>query len=227
MDGLHRISGSGARAGVAMLTSALRTISDLAYRVGLGPQPSDVPDHRLVELVEGPDALPPGRALDLGCGTGRNAIYLARHGWDTVGVEMAGYAVETAKRKAAGVDVRFVQGDVTKLSDLDIGGDFTLLMDGGCYHMIPRGRRDAYAESVTRVAAPGARLITVGFSRMVGAGMHREELLARMPGWLLLRLGRVPGEQMYQYVSGPVPLRAILKRGAFQPLRYELERERD
>ena len=34
-------------------------------------------------------------------GTGRNAIYLARHGWETVGVEMSGYAVEVARRKAA------------------------------------------------------------------------------------------------------------------------------
>jgi SAM-dependent methyltransferase len=211
-----------------MLNSVMRAVGGLTYRVGLGPQPSDVPDHRLVELVEGQDPLVPGRALDLGCGTGRNAIYLARHGWETVGVDMVGYAVDVARRKAAAneVAVRLVQGDVTRLAELDIGADFTMLMDGGCYHMIPPGRRDAYAESVTRVAAPGARLIIVGFSRMVGAGMHREELLARMPGWQLLRVGRVPGEQMCHYVSGPAPLRGLLKRGAFQPLRYELERER-
>ncbi|MET0994395.1 MAG: class I SAM-dependent methyltransferase, partial [Mycobacterium sp.] len=179
----------------------------------------------LVELVEGPNRLTPGRALDLGCGTGRNAIYLARHGWETTGVEMAGYAVELAGRTAAAeaVTVRFIQGDVTRLSDLDIGTGFTLFMDGGCYHMIPAGRRDAYAQSVTGVAAPGARLIMVGFCRMLGAGMRREELLRRLPGWRLVQVDRVPGEQMCQYVSGPAPLRTALKRGAFHPLRYELE----
>ena len=208
-----------------MVNSALRSVADVAYRLGLGPRPSDVPDHRLVELVEGPNRLASGRALDLGCGTGRNAIYLGRHGWETTGVEMSGYALEVAGRTAAAqaVTVRFVQGDVTRLSDLDIGTGFTLFMDGGCYHMIPAGRRDAYAQSVTGVAAPGARLIMVGFSRMLGAGMRREELMQRLPGWRLVQVDRVPGEQMCQYVSGPAPLRAALKRGAFHPLRYELE----
>ncbi len=72
------------------MNSMLRAVGGLAYRLHLGPQPSDVPDHRLVALVEGPDRLTPGRALDLGSGTGRNAIYLARHGWEAIGVEMVG-----------------------------------------------------------------------------------------------------------------------------------------
>jgi hypothetical protein len=97
-------------------------------------------------------------------------------------------------------------------------------MDGGCYHMIPSDRRDAYAQSVTHVAAPGAHLIMVGFSRTLGAGRHSEHLLARLPGWSLVRVDPVPGEQMFQYVSGPAPLRAALKAGAFHPLRYELQR---
>jgi SAM-dependent methyltransferase len=204
---------------------ALRALAEVTYRVGLGPQPSDVPDHRLVELVEGPGRLPPGHALDLGCGTGRNAIYLAAHGWDTVGVEMAGYAVDVARGKAVaqGVPARLVQGDVTRLPDLDIGKAFNLFMDGGCYHTIPPGRRDAYAESVTAVAALGARLIIVGFRTPLGAGADGEKLLKRFVGWRLLQVERIPGEQMAQYVSGPAPLRAALKRGAFHPLRFELE----
>jgi SAM-dependent methyltransferase len=212
-----------------VMNSVLRAAGDMAYRLGLGPQPSDVPDHRLVELVEGPNRLAPGRALDLGCGTGRNAIYLASHGWDTVGVEMVGYAVEVARRKAAAqaLPVRFVRGDVTRLDDLGIGSDFNLFMDGGCYHMIPTDRRSAYAESVTRVAAPGARLLLVGFSHLLGAGLQPEILLPRFPGWRLVQVAHVPGEQMCQYVSGPVPLRLVLRRGAFHPLRYELERTPD
>ncbi|MBV8290467.1 MAG: class I SAM-dependent methyltransferase, partial [Mycobacterium sp.] len=144
----------------------------------------------------------------------------------TIGVEMVQYAVELAQRRAAKqpLPIRFVQGDVTRLADLDVGADFTLLMDGGCYHMIPADRRDAYAESVTRVAGPGARLIMVGFSRTLGADRLPENLLARLPGWRLVQLDRVPGDQMYQYVAGPAALRAALKRGALHPLRYELER---
>src|SRR6185312_13451966 len=84
-----------------VMNTLLRAAGDATYRLGLGPRPSDVPDHALVELVEGPARLAPGRALDLGCGTGRNALYLARAGWETVGVDMVGYAVEVARRKAA------------------------------------------------------------------------------------------------------------------------------
>ena len=207
------------------MNSVLQTVGSLAYRLGVVvPQPSDVPDHRLVELVEGSE-LTPGRALDLGSGTSRNALYLAGHGWEAVGVEMAGYAVEVARRKASeqGVAARFVQGDVTRLPDLDIGAGFNLFMDGGCYHTIPPRRRDAYGKSVTAVAAPGARLIMVGFRRPLGAGVDGEGLLKRLPGWRLLRADRVPGEQMHQYISGPTPLRAALQRGAFNPSRYELE----
>ena len=208
-----------------MMNFMLGRVADVAYRLGLGPQPSDVPDHRLVELVEGPDRLTPGRAVDLGSGTGRNAIYLAGHGWEAVGVEMSGYAVEVARRKAAaqGVPARFIEGDVTRLPDLDIGPPFNLFMDGGCFHTIPPGLRDAYAESVTAVAAPDARLIMVGFRLPLGAGTQGDKLLKRLPGWRLVQVDRVPGEQMCQYVSGPAPLRAALKRGAFHPLRYELE----
>ena len=211
-----------------MMNSVVRAVADATYRLGIGPRPSDVPDHRLVEVVEGPDPLPPGRALDLGSGTGRNANYLAGRGWDAVGVEMSGYAVEVARRKAAeqGVSARFVQGDVTRLPDLDIGAAFNLFMDGGCYHTIQPARRDAYAESVTAVAAPGARLIMVGFAIPLGAGTDGDKLLARFPGWRLVRADRVPGDQMCQYVSGPAPLRAALRRGAFHPLRYELEYKR-
>ncbi|HXA88991.1 MAG TPA: class I SAM-dependent methyltransferase [Mycobacterium sp.] len=210
----------------AVINSVLRAAGDVAYRFGLGPRPSDVPDHRLVQLVEGPDKMTQGRALDLGSGTGRNALYLAKHGWQTVGVEMVEYAVRVARQKAAAQDVpvQFVHGDVTRLEELRIGADFNLLMDGGCYHMIPANRRDSYAQSITAVAGPGARLILIGFSRILGAGLDPEDLLTRMRGWRLVQLDRVPGEQMCQYVSGPAPLRAALKRGAFHPLRYELER---
>lgn len=208
-----------------MVNLVLRTVADVTYRLGIGPRPSDVPDHRLVEVVEGPDRLPPGRAVDLGSGTGRNAIYLARHGWDVVGVEMSGYAVEVSRRKATeqGAPARFVQGDVTKLPDLDIGAACNLFMDGGCYHTLPPGRRDAFGESVTAVAAPGARLIMIGFRQSLSAGTQGDGLLKRLPDWRLLSEDRVPGREMHEYVSGPAPLKALLKHGALHPMRYELE----
>ncbi|HEV2784004.1 MAG TPA: class I SAM-dependent methyltransferase [Actinophytocola sp.] len=204
------------------MTAALLTLGRLAFRLGITPRPSDVADHRLMEVVEGPDRLPPGRALDVGTGTGRNARYLATRGWETTGVELDEHILRIARRHSS--PVRWVHGDVTRLSELDIGTGYTLLMDGGCYHMIPEDRRDAYVHSVSAVAAPGAILIMVGFTKLLAFGMDREELEERFTGWDLLAADPVPGEQMHQYISGPAPLRAALRRGHFHPHRYQFRR---
>lgn len=63
----------------------------------------------------------------------------------------------------------------------------------------------------------------VGFTIPLGAGAHGEKLLERLPGWRLLREAPVPSEQMHTYVAGPTPLKMLLRRGVFHPLRYELE----
>lgn len=202
--------------------NALLTLGRAVSRLGIAPRPSETPDHRLVELVSGPDRITPGRALDLGTGTGRNALYLAENDWDTTGVELDAH--QLAKARSRSSDVRWVNGDVTRLSELDIGTGYTLLMDGGCYHMIPRERRDAYVDSVSAVAAPGALLIMVGFTKFLGFGVNRDELSRRFTGWTMLAAEPVPGEQMHQYISSPAPMRAALRRGRFHPYRYEFRR---
>ncbi len=64
---------------------------------------------------------PPGRALDLGCGTGTNVIYLAQHGWQAIGVDFVKKAIHHARQKAdqAGVTVKFYADDVTHLSEIN------------------------------------------------------------------------------------------------------------
>lgn len=161
----------------------------LAYLVGFKPWDSGVPPPELVAVVEGPGALPSGRALDLGCGTGTNAIYLARHGWDVTGVDLVGRAVAAGRRKAlaAAVSPRLLQGDVTRLDRLEVGGDYHLVFDLGCYHGIPEARRDAYAAGVTAAARPGATMLLFGFAPGAGhrrlRGVSAEELQARFRGW--------------------------------------------
>lgn len=215
----------GRRAFTGVVGEALRYAGTMSYRFGLGPRPSDVPDGALVEVVEGSGRRPPGRALDLGCGTGRNAVYLARHGWDVTGVELADGELSVARRGAAdaGVHPRLIQGDVTELAGLGVGQGFTVLMDGGCYHMVPKGRRGAYVASVTQVAAPGALLILVGFTRVLGSEMGEEQVRAQFRGWDLVRAERIPGEEMQSYVAGPKLIKQGLKNGWFAPTRFLLE----
>jgi SAM-dependent methyltransferase len=156
-----------------------------AYLVGVKPWDSGVPPPELVEFVEGPSRLPPGSALDLGCGTGTNVIYLARNGWEATGVDFVRRAVKQARRKAgaAGVSPRLIVGDVTRLGEL---GNHGLVLDLGCFHTIPETRRDAYVEGVTRVAEPGAVLLLFGFApdaiRPAPKGVTEAELRRRFSG---------------------------------------------
>src|SRR4051812_30401147 len=80
--------------------------------VGFGPQLASLLDREEVGL-----ASPYGKALDVGCGTGAHAIELARRGWQVTGVDAVAKALAAAREKAAAADaeVRFVEGDATRL----------------------------------------------------------------------------------------------------------------
>ncbi|RME90724.1 MAG: class I SAM-dependent methyltransferase [Anaerolineae bacterium] len=104
----------------------------------------------------------PGRAIDLGCGTGTNAITLAQHGWQVVAVDFAPRAIHIARRKArrAGVHVDFRVNDVTRLDDL--AGPFDLALDIGCFHGLGE-RKKAYLDQLDRLLAPGGFWLMYGF----------------------------------------------------------------
>lgn len=124
----------------------------------------------LRDLVEGTGdtpALPKGRALDVGCGTGDCAIYLAQQGWQVTGVDYVAKPLEKARAKAgkADVSINFVRADVTQLSQSGIGTGFQLIVDNGCIHNMSGGDREAYVREVSAVAAPDARLFIAAFSR--------------------------------------------------------------
>lgn len=171
--------------------SFVRFLYRLFYMVGFKPWDTGVPPPELVAVVEGSDALEPGRALDLGCGTGTNAIYLAQRGWEVTAIDLVGRALQAARRKADAEDVSpwFVQGDVTRLPELGIGAGYRLLFDLGCFHGVPPARRDAYAAGVTAAAAPGATFLLFGFAegamRPGPRGVSADELRHRFPGWEL------------------------------------------
>ncbi|MEU4532545.1 class I SAM-dependent methyltransferase [Micromonospora ureilytica] len=143
--------------------------------------------------------MPPGRALELGCGTGTNATYLARHGWEVAAVDLIDRAVDQAREKAAaaGVAVRLRHGDATRLDELDVPGPFDLFFDLSCYCGVPLHRRDAYAAGLTDRAAPGAQLLMFGYGpeplgnpipevTSWAAGVTADELRASFSGWELI-----------------------------------------
>ena len=84
----------------------------------------DLPEDPIPELARRIDTLPEGRALDVATGTGRNAIYLAKHGYDVEAVDVSDEALERARRRAAeqAVDIEWLRADLTD-PEFDIEAD--------------------------------------------------------------------------------------------------------
>lgn len=170
---------------------------EVMYAVGLTPWDDDEPPKELTELVEGEHAPPAGRALDLGCGTGAAAVFLAAREWKVTGVDTVGKALRSARRRAesAGVDVTWVRGDVAALETLELSGPFDLICDFGCFHGLGDADRAGYAAGVTTLSAPGATLLLFAFvpGRRGPAprGVDRAELDLRFaPDWQIVEAHR-------------------------------------
>src|SRR3954470_5848055 len=109
------------------------------------PWDTGTPDPLLVELITS-RAIAPGRALEIGCGTGTNAIFLAQHGFDVLGIDISEVAVEKARAKAQG-RCRFEAGDF--LAATPPGGPFQFVFDRGCFHVFDgEGERAGFADNV-------------------------------------------------------------------------------
>jgi SAM-dependent methyltransferase len=130
---------------------------DLWYRFGTPPWVGDARSE-LVRLVES-GVLPLGRAIDLGCGEGDNAIFLARRGFDVTAVDFAPSAIAKARAKAhdAGVEVEFIVDDFTKLTK--VRRPFDLLVDYGSFDDLNPRQRAAYVRHVVPLANPGAKFL--------------------------------------------------------------------
>jgi 2-polyprenyl-3-methyl-5-hydroxy-6-metoxy-1,4-benzoquinol methylase len=132
------------------------------------------------ELIAFMDSHPPGRALDLGCGTGTNAITLAQHGWQVVGVDFVGRAVGLARRKAkrAGVQVDFRADDVTRLRGLT--GPFDLVLDMGCLHSLTAQQKTAYINNLASLLDTQGTYLMYAFitqdEQASGTGLNPNDL---------------------------------------------------
>jgi SAM-dependent methyltransferase len=139
-----------------------------------------------------------GRALDLGCGTGTNAITLARHGWQVTGVDFVPSAIRKARFKAAaaGLAIDFVTADVTDLKG--IHGPFDYALDIGCLFGLDADSRMKYADNLIRLLRPGACYMLYAWlprewlGRMVGI---TEDQIESMLGKAFIRERMVLGEE--------------------------------
>jgi SAM-dependent methyltransferase len=131
-----------------------------------GTPPWDIgrPQPAVVRLEEAGSIV--GRVVDLGCGTGENACYLASRGHSVRGVDLAPTAIAKAREKARarGLPVEFRIADALALGRPR--PKFDAALDCGMFHTLSDPDRPRYAESVRRILRPGGRLCLLCFSEL-------------------------------------------------------------
>lgn len=133
------------------------------YRIGFTPWDNHAVPGPLQELIK---TLPAGRMLDVGCGTGTDAIWCAQRGWEVTGIDAVSVPIRRARRnvRAAGVAVRLLHANIARLAPALAGSDYTLIQDIGCFAGLSDAGRHRAATTMTEVAARGARLLIFAFA---------------------------------------------------------------
>lgn len=131
------------------------------FYLGKPPWDTGITPPELEEFIQNH---PPGRAIDLGCGTGTNAITLAQHGWQVRGVDFVPKAIHKAKEKAqrVGIDIDVHIGDVTDPTFFE--GEYDLILDIGCYHALSEDQRLVYRENLSKHLAPQGTYLMYAFT---------------------------------------------------------------
>jgi SAM-dependent methyltransferase len=133
-----------------------------AYRNGIPPWDIGRPQPGIVRLAE--QGLIAGAVIDLGCGTGENALYLGSRGLTVVGVDAAPTAIARAQEKARerGTDATFIEADALDLEAL--GRTFDVAIDCGLFHTFSDSDRIRFVRSLHRTLRVGGRYILLCFS---------------------------------------------------------------
>jgi len=127
------------------------------------------PQPAFVELVRAGE-LSKGRVLDVGCGTGENALYLAENGFSVTGVDLSSRAVAVASAKTAEkrLKIDFRAGNVLSLDFKD--GLFDNIIDSGLFHTFPDNDRPVYTHEISRVLVTNGKYFMLCFSEKEPTG---------------------------------------------------------
>ncbi len=138
----------------------------------------DWPDENLAQWF-GDGTLVPGRVLELGCGHGRNALYLAGQGCQVDAVDFSAQAIGWARERAesAAVSVNFQCCSIFDATFPE--GSYDLVYDAGCFHHLAPHRRLDYVQLVSRALRPGGSYGLVCFRPEGGSGYTDQQVYER------------------------------------------------
>lgn len=185
------------------------------YRVGITPWESD---YNLVPQLEGlltseeaDRDTPYGPALDLGCGTGRWSVLLAKRGWKVTGIDVVPKAVRAARERVRdeGVEVEILEGDVTALRDAGVAPGFSFFLDVECFNHLSDEQRAKVGAEVNAVASDDATMLLLVWTKArrgpLPPGAGPDDLTRALPGWSIVDQHPYEGEI-------PAPLRSASPR---------------
>lgn len=184
------------------------------------PWDSGVPSLELQRVLRERD-IKPCRTLDIGCGTGTNAVFLAQRGFDVLGVDVSPLAIEQARAKAraAAVNARFEVADLLGMPAL--GPPFDFVFDRGVYHCVRTVNLEAFLRTMSRATRAGtlySLLAGNANEQSTGEGPPRvkaEEICAELCGLfelVELREARFHGVVIEGKTVEPLAWAALLRR---------------
>jgi methyl halide transferase len=192
---------------------------DSHYQSGTPPWETGQPSSELARVIT-QEKIQPCRVIDLGCGTGINAVWLAQQGFDVTGVDVTPLAIEKARQRAAaaGATVRFVLADL--LDWRENYEPFPFFFDRGCYHAVRQIDVRAYLRTLQRITAPGSLgLVLTGNAREpspAGQGppvVSAEEMRAELePLFEIVRLREFRFDGAEDSGAGPLAWSCLLRR---------------
>lgn len=197
-------------------TSQLGRDWEAHYRNGHMPWDSGRPSAELQAVLAEFD-VPRGRALELGCGTGTNAVWLAGQGFAVTAVDCSETALSLARQRAdeAGVEVEWIAADVANFGRGR--PQYDLLFDRGCYHCCRRVDLAGYLETHQHVTRPGAWTLVLAGNPNDGAHGNMPQVTAAQLALEFEALYRIERLREFSFedaggVRGPLGWSCLMRR---------------
>jgi 2-polyprenyl-3-methyl-5-hydroxy-6-metoxy-1,4-benzoquinol methylase len=187
------------------------------YRSADTPWDTGRPSSELVRVLA-EQGIQPCRAIDLGCGTGTNAIWLAQQGFDVTGVDLIPLAIQRAEEQARQRGVRLRLLAIDLLDPPDLGEPFDFFFDRGCYHVVRRVDVGRYLRTLERITHPGSLgLVLTGNAREAQSPgppvVAEAELRGELSGLFdFVQLREFRFDETAQHLTRPLAWSCLLRR---------------